>query len=284
MRFAIIVSIIFLSLLVACNGTPDSQNIEPSPSPEAVETIPPISGLPKDPTPEPATPGISEEEMATYLWDKLPDKLQDGYTKDDFLPDTKKATRLDNEKWEFQLSGSENESMILPQQCLEKTPGEWVLNNSREVKYFNLVLTADYYENTDTLDVLSIEKTETETILETIHEKPTLGRGLKVSWIQGSSTGGNGLRIEGVVKNIGCATLENAIVEVATFSVEGDLIRIDQTELVPNILNADESAKFALDIQQSLKGSESGEHGEYIMGKYAYRFLMPSGEVIYVEE
>ncbi|MFC2001301.1 hypothetical protein ACFLUZ_02215 [Chloroflexota bacterium] len=103
MRKIIFSFIVMLSLLIACTESPESQTPSPSPSPVPAHAPTPEPVItspvtPATPSPEPVTPSISEEEMAAFLWEKLPNNLPDGYTKSQFLSQTRNATYVDNEK------------------------------------------------------------------------------------------------------------------------------------------------------------------------------------------
>jgi len=278
--------IVMLSLLIACAESPESQPPSSSPAPApalapAPVSIPaPIGSLPQSkPTPEADIPEISEEEMAAFLWGKIPNNLPDGYTKSQFLPQTRKATYIDNQKWEFRLSGTGSDSTLLPLRNYEKTPGNWVESHSREVTTYNLVLTANYYEETDTLDILGIQKLDEKTTVETISEKSIIGKGLKLEYIMAGSYTGFSSRFEGAVKNIGCVPLENVIIEISIFDENGNLLRTDNTTLSPSKINVGENASFALEIKYKFKIDNEG----HILGSYTGRFLLPSGEQIYLE-
>ncbi|MFC2001300.1 FxLYD domain-containing protein [Chloroflexota bacterium] len=145
------------------------------------------------------------------------------------------------------------------------------------------MLTADYYEKTDTLDILGIQKLDDNTTVETIYEEPIIGKGLRVNRIIGESTGGYSLRVQGTVENIGCVPLENVIIEVKTFDVNDNWVRTDNTTLTPSKINVYENAKFLLEIEQMLAGKEVREGGRSILGRYTYRFLLPSEEELYIE-
>jgi hypothetical protein len=285
MRNILLSVIVLLALFTACTESPEAT---PAPEPEPVTTPEPEPTLTSpitavEPTPESDISEISEEEMAAIIWNRLPSSLPDGYTKSQFISETGKATYIKDGKWEFQLSGSGSNSKSLPQKNYEKTPGQWYVNNSKEITTYSLMLTANYYEETSTLDIQGIRKFDEKTTVETIHEEPVLGKGVKVNNIGGGNVGGFTIHFEGNVTNIGVVPLENVMIEFILFDVKGNLMGTEQTTLTPSKINPGEKATFVLEIEQKPVISEIGEHGEYNLGTYNYRFLLSSGEELYFE-
>lgn len=222
--------------------------------------------------------------MAAFIWNKLPHYLPDDYTKSQFSSETGEATYCGDKKWEFYVSGTDTESSLLPPEQYEKTPGNWVHSLCREFITCEYTLTADYYENTGTLNILSIQISDEETTIETVSEKSIIGKGLRVKWITATSSGYD-LRVQGTVKNIGVVPLEDVIIEVITYDSMGDWLRTDEATLTPSKIDVGETGQFFLKVQleSSLKASEEDEFGKRTLGYYDYKFVLPSGEEIYFE-
>jgi hypothetical protein len=281
MRNILLSIIVLLALFTACTESPEATP-EPEPTPKPEPTLANHITT-AEPTLEPDISEISEEEMAAIIWNRLPSSLPDGYKKSQFMSETGKATYIKDGKWEFELTGNVSTSKSLPQKNYEKTPGHWFFNRSKEVTTYNLVLVANYYEKTSTLDIQDIQKFDENTTVVTIYEEPIIGKGLKVNRIGVASVAGAILRVEGSVKNIGCVPLENVIIEVTNYDRNGKWLRTDNITLSPSKINVGEDATFSSDIPQKLIGTANGENGGFTLGSYAYRFLLPSGEELYFE-
>jgi len=222
--------------------------------------------------------------MAAFLWNKLPHYLPDDYTKYQFSSETGEATYCGDKKWEFCVYGTDTESSLLPPEKYEKTPGNWVHSLSREVTTYTYILTADYYENTGSLDIISIRMRDKETTIQIESEKSIVGKGLKVKWIT-ATTSGSDLRVEGSVKNIGVVPLEDVIIEVILYDAMGDWLRTDEATLTPSKIDVGETGQFFINVLLGLflKASEEDESGKRNLGSYNYKFLLPSGEELYFE-
>jgi hypothetical protein len=279
--FVILAAVAILNLLTACNAAPEPQPASPAPvsRPSVTDTPAQIK-----PATEEDIPKISAGEMAAFLWDKLPEQLINEYKKSQFLSPIKKATYQGNGKWVFQTSGTSLKSTLLPTRNYEKSPGYWVESHTQEVTTGTLLLTANYYEKTDTLEILSIEKSNEATKIETLFEKKIIGEGLKVSWINASTTGLN-VRVECSVKNIGIIPLEEVSMQVTLYDAKGLLIRTDNVTMVPGKINVGENAKFNLFIllTNQMVPSQGSPGQTPTFGKYDYRFFLRSGKEIYFE-
>lgn len=278
-----IIFIAALLLLPACNGSSQTTTTEPTPVPEPGPSATEPSPQPS-PAPETDIPEQSEEEMTAFIWNKLPHYLPDNYTKTQFSSPTGEATYCGEKKWSYTVYGTETKSSLLTPTQYEKSPGNWVKNISQEVSTCEYVLTADYYENTGTLDILDIQINDIQTTTETVSEQSIIGEGLRVKRITGTS-GGSDLRLEGSVVNIGITPLENVIIEVKTYAMNGDLLRTDTATLTPSLIDVGETGSFFLHVmlESTLKGAEESEGGSWTLGKYNYKFLLPSGEELYFE-
>jgi hypothetical protein len=279
--FVILAAVAILNLLTACNAAPEPQPTSPAPvsRPSVTDTPAQIK-----PATEEDIPKISAGEMAAFLWDKLPEQLINEYEKSQFSTATKKATYQGNGKWVFQASGTSLKSTLLPARNYEKTPGYWVESHTQEVTTSTLSLTANYYEKTGTLEILSIEKSNEATKIETLSETKIIGQGLKVSWINASTTGLN-VRVECSVRNIGIVPLEDIYMQVALYDGKGTLIRTDNVTMVPGQINVGENAKFNLNVllTNPMLSSTATPGQTPTLGSYRYRFLLRSGKEIYFE-
>ncbi len=279
--FVILAAVAILNLLTACNAAPEPQPASPVPVSQ-----PSVTGTPAQikPVTEGDIPKISEGEMAAFLWGKLPDQLIDEYKKSQFSSPTKKAKYQGNGKWVFQASGTSSKSTLLPIRNYEKNPGYWVESHTQAVITSTLLLTANYYEKTDTLEILSIEKSNEDTKIETLFENKIIGEGLKVSWINAYTTGLN-VRIECSAKNIGIVPLEEVYMQVKLYDAKGTLIRTDNVTMVPSKINVGENAKFDLSdlLSSPLLSSQVSPGQTPTFGKYDYRFLLRAGKEIYYE-
>jgi hypothetical protein len=281
MKILILSIAVMLSLLVSCNQPPSPQSkaassltTSSSPSPTVQPT----------PTLEPDLPKISGEETAALIWNKLPDMLTEGYQKSQFSSITGNATYQEKGKWKYSVSGAISHSSLLPTRNLEKTPDYWVENHSQEVTTQKLLLNAEYFETTNTLNIQNIQISDEIKSVETLGEWPITAKKVKVSWITGTSTGYE-LRVEGSVANTGILPLENAIFEVTTYNNGGILVRTDSVNISSPKLNPGDNCKFFLVVSgAALKGSDPNPSGYVIFGRFTYRFLLPSGKEIFLEK
>ena len=252
-EFLLVIFCLLVILIPCCTPEIIPAQTQTPIGPELQQTSVPLSS--PTPTQKLDEPGMSQEEMAAYVWKLLPDSLPGSYAKSQFESETKNAVYIGNNKWEFSLRGGETQSKSLPLRRYEKTPGNWVENYSNQVYTYNLELKAIYYETTNTLDIIDIQKSDEDTKIETVSEIPIIAKKFKVDWIRGEVSGVL-VRIEGSVTNIGIIPIENATIEVALFDLEGNLIRTDTAPLKPNKIDVYGSGNFFLEVMQSLKAGK----------------------------
>ena len=94
-------------------------------------------------------------------------------------------------------------------------------------------------------------------------------KGLLLNWISGEYDR-QWLCTQGSVTNIGRVPLEDVIIKISHYDLEGNWVRTDNVTLSPNKIGIGENAKFYLRILQRSEG-----------GTFRWRFLLPSGEVIF---
>jgi hypothetical protein len=283
-KFVVVLIVITFILFFGCNSTAEPQSPEPAPlttvtsAPETATVITPPPSVQA-----PDTPKIPKEELLPLLWDKLPDDLPQGYHKTSLQPETADAMYQGDGKWDYSISGNVSRSSTLPQKYVEQSPDEWVEEHSVKVVTDDLLLQAEYFESTDALNILSVDKTgETETT-KIISDVPVIAYKLKVNWIAGSTTG-YGYRVEGSVKNIGILPLENVLFVVNGYDGQGVFMGTENITLSPAILAVGDSCKFVLDATGFYLHGSAPNKGKVTMGYYDYRFLLPSGKRIEIEE
>ena len=217
---------------------------EPTPTPPPVPVPTPSPVLP--PPPSPDEPNLTEEQVCSYAWTSLPPELPDGYLKSEFLADTGKATYKGKGDWEFVLLGSGRQEWPTPSweqagEILEKTPGNWVEQQSKKVTTYELSLTGVFNEETKTLEIMGIEKFNeklTTEVIETLIQKA-----LFVHWIRGEYIGSEYL-LEGSVENVGELPLENIQVKFSLFAEGLKLLETKTTTLEPEIINPGERGRY----------------------------------------
>lgn len=275
MRKLIVLRTIILSVLlvavimVGCQQQPEPAPAPPTPAP----TLPPPPAptpkptptpAPPPPTPAPDEPKLSENEVCSLVWSRLPSELPDGYEKSQFFVDTKQATYEGKGEWTFVIFGSMEEIGPLQTKIYEKTTGHWVEEESQEVTTCELKLIADFYEKTRVFEIKDIEEFNEKVDTE-ITETP-VPQELRVDWIKGEYDGSRYL-FEGSVENVGKIPLHDIQIELVSFDEDGKLMTTERVPLEPEIIAPGELAHFLLRFSQREK-----------LRSYDYTFITVSGE------
>jgi len=160
-----------------------------------------------------------------------------------------KATYEGNEKWTFAVSGSGKIDWSAPGQpskdVLEKTPGNWIEQQSKKVTTYDLDLTAIFDEETEALEIIDIEKSNEQMDTE-ITETP-IKEVIFVHWIKGEY-GGSQYHFEGAVENVGEISLNNIEVEFELFDEEGKFLLKERTNVEPDTIAPEERGHFLLRV------------------------------------
>ena len=246
-----------------------TEALPPTPAPAPVPAPAPTPAPPPPPPPPQPTidePYLSQDEVCTYVWSQLPSELPDGYKRSQFLIDTGKATYEGNGEWTFVVFGSgelkwPSSTKI---EIHEKTPGNWVGQQSQDVTTYELSLTAVFYEETKVLEIIDIEKFNEQLTTEAI-ETP-IQKALLVHWIRGEYVGQR-YRLEGSVENVGKIPLNDIQVEFALLDEDGKFLATEKTTLDPEIINPGERAKWFLNFTVREK-----------VRRYNYEFTTASGQ------
>jgi hypothetical protein len=160
--------------------------------------------------------------------------------------DTGEATYEGNGDWKFVVSGSGKLEWPTPSwqragEILEKTPGNWVEQQSEKVTTYELSLTAVFYEETELLEITDIEqfnKKLTTEVIETPIEKLLL-----VDWIR-AVYDGQRYEFEGSVENVGKIPLNIVGVEFTLFDEDGKFLVMERATLDPETIAPGETAHF----------------------------------------
>jgi hypothetical protein len=260
--------------LISCTGTSSTTAKSTTPTTTAASYTP----LPTTTQP-PDTPKFSKDETTALIWSKLPSDLQPNFQKTQFKAESGNASYTGNGKWQYQITGETRATELLPTRIFELTPGYWVENHSQQVTTRNLLISADYFENTGILNLQPVQITSENTSIETLSQTSIIAQKLKLNWISGSTTGYD-FRVEGSVTNTGIVALQNVIFEVTTYDSQGKYLRTDNLTMTPAKIDIGQLTGFCLIVPgANLKQSSSGS-----FGYYDYRFLTSAGKQITVQK
>jgi hypothetical protein len=283
MKKIILLIVVLPCLLIACSNVAEPQSPEPA-APTIAASITETSAAAPSTSPVSTsnTPTTPSAALMARLWDKVPDTLPQGYQKSSLYPETGTAVYKGDGKWEYSASGNVSRTSTVPSRYAEKSPDQWVEEHLQKVVTYQLSLQAEYFEATDTLNILNIDRSEdVETVVKT-SEVPIIAYKLKVNWIAGSSTG-YGYRVEGSVKNIGILPLENALFVVNCYDGQGAFMGTENITLSPAKLAVGDSCKFVLDATGFVLHGSDPQKGKVSLGRFTYLFLLPSGKKIEIE-
>ncbi|HTY82392.1 MAG TPA: hypothetical protein VMB24_06380 [Dehalococcoidales bacterium] len=268
-----LVLVLALYGLASCAGSTSTQVQSTTPPATIATYAPPPTTLAPD------TPKYSTEEMTAMLWNKLPDDLPPGFQKSQFEPTSGNASYIANGKWQYQVMGQIRLTDLLPTSIYEKTPDYWVEEHSWQVYTRNLLLAADYFENSGTLSLQPVQVVSENTTVEVLSQTAVIPFKLKLNWINGSTTGYN-LCVEGAFVNTGTAALQNIVFEVTSYDYAGKYLRTDNITISPSKIEIGATAGFSITVPGvNLK---KGPNGSW--GYYDYRFLTSTGKVITVQK
>jgi hypothetical protein len=287
MRILIVIQTIILLILltllttVGCQQQPESTPPTPSPTEALPPTPAPIpEPAPPTPTPAPAPapaptpsplppvvdePKLSEEEVCSQIWNTIPSKLPDGYSKDDLSKDTRTAEYEGDGKWLFSVSGKVRQEGPVTTETV-KTEDYWVDRESCEVISYELHLTAVYYEKTSTLDI-SVEKRNEQVITET-SDTPILRKEIKLKWQTAKGTAHRGY-LEGRIENIGKIPITGLLIKYSLFDENGKVLTIEECKITPDTILPGETGKFMHDFL--ITGGR--------LHNYKYWFISETGQI-----
>ena len=122
----------------------------------------------------------------------------------------------------------------LPKKTYEKTPGNWVEQNSQEVTTYELKLTAEFHEKTNLLEIQDIEKSNELVKTEIVDETTIAGQKLQFHrWLV--SYDGSNFILEGLVENTGQVTLEDIMLEIE-YHADADNFTVQRAPLLMKAL------------------------------------------------
>ncbi len=257
--------------LAGCAAPPPPPPNTPVPPPPSATTSAPVpSPETATPTPSPDKPSLSVDEAAALIWSRLPDNLPGGYRKSEFNQTSRTARYEGNGKWTCRASGATQQATPLPLRKYEKTPGQWVEEQSEQVTRYTLELTAAFYEKTATVEVVGIDRSTPTVETRVISSKSLVARQIEVDWIA-VNYGGQSFRAQGSFKNTGIIPLEKAEIEIALSNKDGKLLVTKRAPLTPSTIEPGGDGRFLIDF--TVVGGETG-------GNYRYRFVTATGENI----
>ena len=267
-----ILSLLFLLPLVLITAC--QQQTEPTPTTPAPAPVPtPVPAPTPAPTPAPAPtapplpltvdePKLSEDEVCSLIWNRIPSQLPDGYSKNDLSKDTRTAKYEGDGKWLFSVFGKVRQEGEVVTETV-KTEDYWVDRESCNVTSYELHLTAMYYENTQTLDI-SVEKQNEQVTTET-SDTPILRQEIKLKWLNVWASG----HAEGSIENIGKIPIDGLIIEIVLFDKDYNIIVVEKCNVTPDPIPSGERGKFRQNY------STTGKRFYF----YEYRFLLEGGQV-----
>lgn len=266
--------LLFISLVlvpVACQEKPEPTPQAPAqtPAPAPLTPAPAPSPIPAPaPSPLPASidePKLSEEEICALIWNKIPSKLPDGYSKSDLSKDTRTAKYESDGQWQFSVFGKVRQEKPIVTEIVKK--GDyWVDRESCNVTSYELHLTAIYYENTNILDI-SVKKQNEEATTET-SDTPILRQEIKLKWLNAWGTA-HKAEVEGCIENIGRIPIDGLLIEITLFDEERNIIVLEKCKITPDPIPAGEQGKFRENF------STTGKH----FHSYDLRFILETGQI-----
>ena len=267
-----ILSLLFLlpvALVAACQQQPEPAPPSPVPVPPTTPAPAPAPAPAPTPTPQPLPlavdePKLSEDEVCTLIWNRVPSQLPDGYSKNDLSKDTRTAEYEGDGKWLFSVSGKVRQEGPVTTETV-KTEDYWVDRESCEVTSYELHLTAVYYENTQILDI-SVDKQNEQVMTETA-DTPILRKEIKLKWQTAKGTAHHGY-LEGCIENIGKIPIAGLLIEYTLFDEDGNIKIIEEYNISPDPIPPGELGKFREQF------STTGKHFQY----YNYRFVLETGQ------
>lgn len=269
-----ILSLLFLlpvALVAACQQQPEPAPPSPAPTPAPIPAPTPAPAPAPAPTPPPLSPAtdepkLSEDEVCSLIWNKIPSQLPGGYSKNDLLKDTKTAKYEGDGKWLFSVLGEVRQEGPLTTEIV-RTEDYWVERESCEVTSYELQLRAMYYENTKTLDIENAKKLNEKVTTET-SDIPILRKEIKLEWITVKGTAQH-YYVEGSIENIGKIPIARLLIEFFFFDEDGNLLKTEKCKITPDPIPSGERGKF--------------KHDFIITGKsfsvYDCRFILETGGV-----
>lgn len=159
-------------------------------------------------------PRLTSEEASSLILSGLSSKLPAGYKINQFDPDTRQVLYAGNGKWEFTIKGAGKEVTELPEEKVEKSEILWVLVKKEAVITFDLVLLADYFENTGICEIIYLNKKNEVTSTDIVSEREIEAK-LKVKLIK-LQYYANKLQVQVTLENTGYVPL-NGIKMVTSY-------------------------------------------------------------------
>lgn len=152
---------LLMSIVIGCAGT--------SPS-----TTPTLTTTPSD------VPTMAEEEVGSYIWSKLPSKLPNDCSIEQFSKDTREVTYEGNGKWIFNVSGLVSDTQESSVELVEKMGDYWVEQRIDEVTTYTQILEAVFFEKTELVEIMDVQRSNVTTKTE-VDETP-MKKEFVVNW------------------------------------------------------------------------------------------------------
>lgn len=209
---------------------------------------------------------MSEEEVCVYIWKQLPVLLPNEYDITQFSKDSREAAYKGDGKWTFYVSGSMSDIAQLPLEIVEKAEDYWVERKNREVTTCDLILTAFFYEKTNLIEIVGVQRSNVTTQTE-VEETP-IKKEFTLDWMTVTYMGTRA-RFQGSIRNHGRVPLKNLGVKFFLVDEEDNVVETVEAIVEPDIIAPGENGKIYEEL-----------HTESMLEnlRYAYEFLTAAGE------
>jgi hypothetical protein len=167
------------------------------------------------------------------------------------------------------IFGTGRETQSLPNETFEKTPGNWIEQQSQEITTYELELKAVWHESTNALDIQDIRKFGKQITTEIISETPVPGEELQVNRLLASFDGSDFI-YEGSIENTGLVDLEEVQVEMLSYSyanIDNATTQRAPMQLGPIAVGKTVEFQCIFTIEEKFRF-------------YNIRFVLPSGQEI----
>lgn len=202
MRTALSITILMLLTLLGCSSDTTTET--------AVISTQPVSTVSQQ---EVDLPRLTNDEAASLIFSSLASKLPAGYKREQFDLNTRDVFYAGKGKWEFAVQGVAEEVTELPDEKVEESEILWVYLKKERVTTFDLLLTADYFENTGVCEIKNISKTN-ETSSTNIISTREIEAKLKVKLIK-LQYFADRLQVQMTLENVSYIPLNGIVMDIS---------------------------------------------------------------------
>jgi hypothetical protein len=158
-------------------------------------------------------PRMTEEEAASQIFNSLVSKLPVEYKAEQLDLDTRKVLYSGQGRWEFAIQGSGKKVTELPEEKLEKSDILWVYTKKELTYTYDLVIVADYFENTGICEIKSLIKKNENTSVDIVSSREVEAR-MKVKLVK-LQYFANRLQVQMTLENTGYVPLNGIVMNMS---------------------------------------------------------------------